>query len=87
VWVLDGSQAVLAVGKFERAALMTLAVLLWWGSRDMVFLLVAAGLCFRLFTKDDSRAPSRFIAAYYAVVLILLAVILRAVPGHGFGME
>jgi Zn-dependent protease len=87
VWMLDGGQAALGLGKLERIALLTVALLLWLGLGDAVFFLVAAGATFRLFTKDIPQAPSRFITLYFIVVLVLLGVVIRIVPGHGFGME
>jgi Zn-dependent protease len=87
VWVLDGGQAVMALGKSERVVLLTVAVLLWLALGESVFLLVAAGAGYRLFTKDVVPTPSRPMAAYFIAVLILLGLILRGVPGHGFGME
>jgi Zn-dependent protease len=87
VWVLDGGQAVLALGKLERAVLLTAAALLWMGLGESVFLLVGAGAGFRLFTKDVPATPSRAIAAYFIAVLALQGLLLRGVPGHGFGMQ
>jgi Zn-dependent protease len=87
VWVLDGGQAALALGKLERAALLTVSLLLWLALGESVFLLVAAGAGYRLFTKDVPSTSSRPIIAYFIVVLLLLGLLLRAVPGHGFGMQ
>ena len=77
----------MALGKSERVVLLTVAVLLWLALGESVFLLVAAGAGYRLFTRDVVPTPSRPMAAYFIAVLILLGLILRGVPGHGFGME
>jgi Zn-dependent protease len=87
VWVLDGGQAVLALGKMERVMLLTTGILLWLTLGESVFLLVAAGATSRLFTKDLPETSSTSMTAYFIAVMILLGLLLRAVPGHGFGMQ
>jgi Zn-dependent protease len=87
VWVLDGGQAVLALGKMQRVILLTAGVLLWLALGESVFLLVAAGATYRLFTKDLPETSSTPMTAYFIAVMILLGLLLRAVPGHGFGMQ
>jgi Zn-dependent protease len=85
VWALDGGQAVLALSKLERYALSCASVLLWLLVGENVFFLVAAGAFWRLFTKDLPSRPSRAVTAYFIAVLGCLALILRIVPGKGFG--
>lgn len=80
VWVLDGSQATLALGKAERWVVLTACVALWALSHDGVFFLVAAGMVYRLFTKDLPQSTSRSTAAYFVIVLTLLAVIMVISP-------
>lgn len=80
VWVLDGGSAATALGRLERVLLLMASLALWLILGENVFFLVAAGATYRLFTKDVPENPSRSVAAYYLVVLVLLAVILRVTP-------
>jgi Zn-dependent protease len=85
VWALDGGQAILALNKTERLILLTVTMALWLFMGESVFFLVALGIGWRLFTKDIPRQPSRSTTAYFATVLTLLAIVMRLVPGKGFG--
>jgi Zn-dependent protease len=85
VWILDGGQAVAALGKMDRIWLLTAGLVLWLLLGEGIFFLVAAGAAFRLFTKDMPAQTSRVSLAYYLGVLACLAIILRIVPGHGIG--
>jgi len=85
VWVLDGGQAANSLSRASRLLLVTVCLALWLFLHENVFFLIAAGGVYRLFTKDLPADPSSRIAAYYLAVLMLLAVILRILPGHGFG--
>ncbi|HTS36290.1 MAG TPA: site-2 protease family protein [Candidatus Solibacter sp.] len=88
VWILDGGQAVLALDKSERIALLAISVTLWVIVRQNVLLLVAAGAAFRAFYPSDLPArPSRGITAYFMLVIAMLSLILRLLPGHDFGVQ
>lgn len=80
VWVLDGGQAALALSKLERIGLLTLSLALWLVFGHGIFFLVAAGAGYRVFTKDMSPHHNRGVTLYFAAVLILFALILRALP-------
>ena len=85
VWVLDGGQAVNAIGLVERAALLVLSLGLWYYSGQGLFLFVAAGFVWSLFVASRSselrERPSDWSTwTYYAALLIALAVVLHAVP-------
>lgn len=80
VWVLDGGQASHALGVVERGALMALAVGLWFFSGETIFLFVAGGFVWRLFTRDRPQQGDWGIMAYYAALLVALAVLMHAVP-------
>jgi Zn-dependent protease len=85
VWVLDGGQATLALGKTERWILLTASLALWLVLHENVFVLVAGGMTWRLFTKDLAPNPSRPIATYYAVVLASLGIVMSLMPHKEFG--
>jgi len=82
VWVLDGGSAAYALGKFQRAILLSLSVALGYALGESVFYLVAAGCLWRLFTRDVPEEPSMEITVYYLAVLTALAAVLWMVPGH-----
>jgi Zn-dependent protease len=84
VWMLDGGQAVTALGKASRLLLLTASLALWLFLGENVFFLVAAGAAWRLFTKDVPEQSSVKITAYYLAVLGGLALVMRLMPGHGF---
>jgi Zn-dependent protease len=83
VWILDGGQAANALSKAERFVLLALALLLWVTLGQGIFFLVAAGIIYRLFTKDLPPMPSQGITAYYGALLIGLGAIVYLMPGQG----
>lgn len=88
VWVLDGGQAALALSKMERIIVLTACLALWLVLGEGVFFLVAAGAGYAaFFARDLPPHPSRATTAYFVAVLIALGVILRLLPGQGFGMQ
>jgi Zn-dependent protease len=88
VWVLDGGQAALALGKTDRILLMTASVLLGLALGQRLFFLVALGAGYRAFFAGDFPAyPSRFTTFYFVAVLIALGVIIRLMPGQGLGLQ
>ncbi len=88
VWVLDGGQAALALSKSERIALLLVSLALWVVVHENMLLLVGAGAAYRAFLAGDTPAhPSRATTIYFVAVVTALALILRILPGHGFGVE
>lgn len=85
VWILDGGQAIAAMNKAERLFLLTACMALWLMLGQSVFFLVAAGACYRLFTKDMPAQPSPATSAYFIGVLASLGVVLRLLPPAGTG--
>ena len=84
IWVLDGGQATNALDRNGRWVLLASAVFLALIFQEGVFVLVAGGFVWRLFTKDLPAVSSPRTAAYFACVIAFLGVVLRFVPGHGF---
>ena len=88
VWVLDGGQAALALSKIERMLLLTACLALWLVFHESVFFLVALGAGYQVFFAGDLPAhPSRTTTIYFVAVLTALGVILRLMPGQGFGVK
>ncbi len=85
VWMLDGGQAIRVLDKAERIALVSACVILALVAHESMFLLVAGGATYRLFTRDMPEHPSRATTIYFIVILTLLAITMRLLPGHGLG--
>ncbi|MGA9720769.1 MAG: site-2 protease family protein [Acidobacteriaceae bacterium] len=91
IWVLDGAQAANALGRIARLALLCAAVGMWWMGGEGLFLLVAAGVLWRLFTLARPSAQDRpeeqgwDTLLYYIAVMAALALTLHVIPGHGIG--
>jgi Zn-dependent protease len=83
VWILDGAKAADALSKAERFVLLALTLVLWAYLGQGLFFLVAAGITYRLFTKDLPPIPNPRIAVYYASLLIGLGAIVYIIPGQG----
>jgi Zn-dependent protease len=80
IWVLDGGQTIAALDKNERIALAVAAVLLAALFGQPLFLLVAAGAAYRVFTKDLPPTPSYGVAVYYLLVLVGLGFLMQLAP-------
>jgi Zn-dependent protease len=88
IWVLDGGQAATALSKTERIALLTACLALWLVLGQSLFFLVALGAGYQVFFAGDFPAhPSRATTIYFVAVLTALGVILRLMPGQGFGLQ
>jgi len=87
IWVLDGGQAANSLDRTGRWAILASAILFGFFFQEGAFFLVALGAAWRLFTKDMAPVPSYRMAAYYIGILCFLGIVLRAVPGHGFGSQ
>jgi Zn-dependent protease len=85
VWMLDGAKAVAAMGKVERAALLAATLCAFAWTHEMIFLGVAAGLVWRLFTKDLPEHDDWGTWLYFVALLVALAAVLHAVPAPALG--
>jgi Zn-dependent protease len=84
IWILDGGQAIAALGRADRIWLLTAALALWLSLGEGVFFLVGVGVAWRIFTKDMPAQSSKSSLAYYGAVLLFLGLVLRLIPGQGF---
>jgi Zn-dependent protease len=88
LWLLDGGQAVLALSKTERIVVLIASVALGLALGQNIFFLVALGAGYRAFFAGDFPAhPSRATTIYFVAVLTALGVIIRLMPGQGFGLN
>jgi Zn-dependent protease len=87
VWVLDGGQAVVALNKIGRAALVAIAVAIGYMTGQLTFYLIAAGALWRVFTAirygDGPEESSAKILFFYTALLVSLALLMYVLPGHG----
>lgn len=84
IWVLDGGHATNALDRNGRWILLGSAIFLAFVFQEGVFLLIAGGFVWRLFTKDLPVVSSPRTVALFVSVMGFLGVVLRMVPGHGF---
>jgi Zn-dependent protease len=85
VWVLDGGKAFAALDKTERIVILAAAAVLCFAFDEKIFLLVAAGATYRLFTKDLPKQPSRSTLAYFLAVMAGLGLVLYLLPAQSIG--
>ncbi len=77
---LDGAQAMYALTKLQRGLLLASTVALFAVMHEGVFLFLAAGIAWRLFTKDEPAEASNKTMVYYLLLLFALGAFLRIVP-------
>jgi Zn-dependent protease len=80
IWVLDGGQAIAALDKTERIILSAAAVLLAIMFAQPLFLLVAGGAAYRVFTKDMPATPSHAATVYYLMLMAALGYLITLAP-------
>jgi Zn-dependent protease/uncharacterized Zn finger protein (UPF0148 family) len=83
VWQLDGGQAVQSLSKKGRAALLIAALTIFALTRQGMFLLIAGGAVYRLFTKDKAKREDWRTLIYYVAVMALLALTVWVSPYQG----
>lgn len=80
VWVLDGGQAMGALGKVERVGLLAAALAMWAWTGENVFIFVVGGMVYRLFRKDKPAQDDWSTWFYFVAVMAALAWILHLTP-------
>lgn len=80
VWQLDGSRGLHSLTRGQRGTLLVVAVGLWAITREGMLLLVALGLGYRLFTKDQApQGDDTGVMQYAGLLVALTAVAVLAV--------
>ena len=82
VWMLDGGKAFAALDKTERIVILAAALILCFAFDEKIFIVVAAGATYRLFTKDLPPQPSRTTLAYFLAVMAGLGLVLYLMPSQ-----
>ncbi|WP_158944578.1 site-2 protease family protein [Granulicella sp. S190] len=77
---LDGAQATHALNRTQRALLLAAAILFFAFLHEGVFLFIAAGMAWRLFTGVAPESPSSATMIRYTLLLFLLGALMFFVP-------
>ena len=77
---LDGAQAMYAMNKLQRGLLLLATLVLYGVMQQGVLLFLAAGLGWRMFTKDEPAEASTGTMVYFLLLLFALAAFLKIVP-------
>lgn len=87
IFILDGGQAIQALNRTGRGALVVIAAAIAYMTGELTFYLVAAGALYRVFTamrqNDEPQQSSMKILFFYTALLVALAALMYALPGHG----
>ncbi|MGB8261105.1 MAG: site-2 protease family protein, partial [Terracidiphilus sp.] len=85
VWILDGAKAVSALGQPERVALLAAILGVWYFSGQNLFILLAAGAVYCLFSRDKAPVSDWKTWLYFVGLMAALAWILAAAPAAATG--
>jgi Zn-dependent protease len=77
---LDGAQATYALSRLQRGLLLVSAVVLYGLMQQGVLLFLAAGMAWRMFTKDVPEKAGSRTMVFYLALLFALGAFLRIVP-------
>jgi Zn-dependent protease len=81
---LDGAQATYALNRMQRGLLLTAAIVFYALLHEGVFLFIAAGMAWRLFTGPAPEKPSTPTMVRFLLLLFMLGALMFAVPEtHG----
>lgn len=80
IWMLDGGLAAYALSRLQRSLLVLTCVVFLWLTGQPIFLLVAAGMTYRVFTKDLPAEPSTRTMIFYTALLFALGALLKMAP-------
>ena len=77
---LDGAQATYALTRLQRGLLLVSTIVLFALMKEGVFLFLAAGMGWRMFTRDEPEQGSSRTMVYYLLLLFTLGAFLFIVP-------
>ena len=80
---LDGAQATYALNRLQRGLILAACFLLFAVMHEGVFLFLAAGMVWRMFTRDTPEEQSVGTLAAYLALLFALGAVLYFVPTPG----
>ena len=80
VWILDGSKAADALSRLQRGLLLITCIVFFVMTHQGALLIVAAGMTYRLFTKDQPAEPSTRTMVFFTTLLFALAGLLQIIP-------
>jgi len=80
VWILDGGKAIESLALAPRLALLGVACAVGIAARQPIYILVAGGIGFRLFTHDKPDQNDWSSLTYYSAVLVALGLLLYLSP-------
>ncbi len=83
VFSFDGAQATFALSRLQRGLMLAACIILFGLMREGVFLFIAAGMTYRMFTNDTPETDSTATLAGYLALLFALGAILYVVPNAG----
>ena len=83
VLYFDGARAAYALSRLQRALMLAACIILFALMREWVFLLLAAGMAWRLVKNDAPEENSAATLASYLSLLFALGALLYFVPQPG----
>ena len=87
VFILDGGQAIHALDRNARIALVVISAAIGYITGQLTFYVVAAGAAYTVYTaikhKDEPEQSSTKILFYYTALLASLALLMYLLPGRG----
>jgi Zn-dependent protease len=87
VWIFDGGQAANALSRTERVLALVACLAIGAYVQEWLFVVVAAGIVYRLFTQDLPPLGSPRIMGYFVGVMVALALVAHLMPGKGFATQ
>lgn len=75
IWQLDGSRGYHSLTHPQRITVLAVTVILWFTTSIQMFLLIALGAGYRLFTKDAAKRPDQTGFFQYIALLLALAAV------------
>ena len=80
---LDGAQATYALSRLQRGLMLAACLILFTLMQEGIFLFIAAGMTYRLFTQDAPEQENVSGLAGYLALLFALGAVLYFVPNPG----